>query len=545
MLNQLEISGIKDPYANSAEKGWDIVDASLLDQDVTLETDVVIVGTGSGGGTTAEVLSQAGLKVILIEEGMLKSSDQFTLDEFEGYTDLLQEGGIRNTKDGGIFLAQGRNVGGGTTVNWCSTFRTPEKTLELWASEYGLKNCSVEEMQPHFQHMEKRLNVAKWSVANRNNEVIKDGAEKLGYHWDYIPRNVYGCWNIGYCGVGCPVDAKKSMLVTTIPASLDEGSKLIHRAKVQRLSVQGDKVMGIHAIAMKQDNSGGTGKTIEIRARHTVLAAGAVNTPGILLRSKAPDPFGLIGKRTFLHPVTNSYGQFEEPIDPYYGAPQSVYSDEFTWKAGLDGPMGYKIEAIPLLPGVYSILTGTHGKQLDEDMNRLGNTRGMMAFLRDGFHEDSPGGSVELSEGGSAILDYPITDYLRDGIRRSLITMAELQFAAGATQVRSAHLDARWVNTFEKAKAVINKLDLDAGRVSLSSAHVMGGCAMGEDAEVSVTDSSGRYHHLEQLSVHDGSLFPTSLGANPQMSIFGFARKFSIDLVKELGSVTNNVISST
>ena len=131
MLDKLEISGIQDPYANADEKGWDITNASALNEDLHLEADVVVVGTGSGGGTTADVLSAAGLKVILLEEGVLKSSDQFNMVEREGLTDLYQEGAMRNTKDGGILIAQGRNVGGGTTVNWCSTFRTPAQTLEF------------------------------------------------------------------------------------------------------------------------------------------------------------------------------------------------------------------------------------------------------------------------------------------------------------------------------------------------------------------------------------------------------------------------------
>ncbi len=537
MLNEVEVAGIADPYKNAREKGWDIVNASALDTDLVLETDVVIVGSGAGGGTSAEILSAAGLNVVILEEGMLKSSDQFDMVERYGLTDLYQEGGLQTTQDGAVAVVQGRNVGGGTTVNWCSTFRTPPQTLNHWRERFGLKACSVEEMAPFFKHMEDKLSVQKWPAPpNQNNEILKRGAQALGYTWDIIPRNVDGCWNLGYCGVGCPVDAKKSMLVTTVPAALENGSKLVYRAGVERLLLEGDRVTGVKALASTQDGHSQTGHTITVKAKHVVLAAGGIHTPGILLRSGAPDPFGRIGKRTFLHPVTVSFGQFDEKIDPYYGAPQSIYSDQFTWSGGVEGPMGYKLEVIPLLPGVYASVTKGHGESLHESMRSLSNTQGMMAFLRDGFHEESQGGTVELTDGGRPVLNYPLTDYIRNGIRRALMSMAEIQFAAGARAVRAAHAAASWQPTLSGARSTIDQLAIDPGQIGLSSAHVMGGCAMGEDEKVCVTDSNGRFRGLENLSIFDGSLFPSSLGANPQMSIFGFSRKFSQRLAKDLGA---------
>ncbi len=537
MLNELEVSGVEDPYRDATEKGWDIVDGSALTDDLTLEADVVIVGSGAGGGTSAEILSAAGLKVVILEEGMLKSSDKFDMVERYGFTDLYQEGGLQTTGDAAIAVVQGRNVGGGTTINWCSTFRTPPQTLAHWQAEFGAEGCSPDEMAPYFEEMEKRLKVTKWPVPpNPNNAILQKGAEQLGYSWDVIPRNVEGCWDLGYCGVGCPIDAKKSMLVTTIPAALDNGSKLIYHVGVDSVTMTGDQVTGVVGYARVLNDAQRAPHKVTVTARHVVLAAGGIHTPGILLRSKVPDPYRRIGKRTFLHPVVVSYAQFNERIDPYYGAPQSIYSDHFTWSEGVTGPMGYKIEVIPLLPGTYATLAGGSGKLLEETMKKLPHTHGMMSFLRDGFHEESPGGSINLADDGRPVLDYQLSDYIRDGIRRALSSMTEIQFAAGAKATRPGHTKASWQTTLDGANAAINQLPMDSGKIGLSSAHVMGGCAMGEDERTCVTDSQGRFRLLENLSIFDGSLFPTSLGANPQMSIFGFAAKFSESLAADLGA---------
>ena len=533
--SEIELPDVEDPYRSPSDKGWDIINASELTDNFTLEVDVVVVGSGAGGGTAAATLSAAGLKVAIVEEGPLKSSDQFNMIEREGFTDLYQEGGMRRTKDGGILLVQGKNVGGGTTVNWCSTFRTPDQTLKHWRDVYSLKDCSPEDMAPYYADMEARLNIAKWGVPpNNNNEILKRGAEALGHSWDIIPRNVSGCINIGYCGQGCPMNAKQSMLVTTVPDALDKGATLIHRVQVHKVEQQGEKVTGILGYALSSDGSRRTGPKISIKARHTILAGGAVNTPGILLRSKVPDPFGRVGKRTTLHPVAISIARFDEKIDPFYGAPQSIYSDEFTWKSGVDGPMGFKMEVIPLLPGTFSAVLSGHGTILSEAMQKLSYSNGVMSFLRDGFHEESQGGSVELTEHGSPVLDYPITPYIKAGIKRSLLAMMEVQFAAGAKTVRPSHIDASWHTGLQSAKAELDTLSFDPGKIGLSSAHAMGGCAMGEDDKVCVVDSLGRYRHLDGLSIVDGSIFPTGLGANPQMSIFGFARKFATALGSEL-----------
>ncbi|MFP5382743.1 MAG: GMC family oxidoreductase N-terminal domain-containing protein, partial [Gammaproteobacteria bacterium] len=517
---------VADPWKAGLARGWKVTNASALASDLALEADVVIVGTGAGGGTAAEILAAAGLSVILVEEGILKTSDQFTMDEREAYRDLYQEGVARATKDGAIGILQGRSVGGTTTVNWTSSFRTPDPTLQHWGERYGVKGVSPAEMAPWFERVEARLNVQKWAMPpNTNNNLLRSGCEKLGYTWAVIPRNVNGCWNLGYCGMGCPTNAKQSMLVTTIPAALDAGAQLLWRLRAERVVLKGDRVAGVDCVALGADGQSATGRKVAIRARHTILSGGGINTPGLLLRSKVPDPHERVGKRTFLHVVPGSFAQFPDSVDPYYGAPQSVYSDHFLWEDVADGRLGFKLEVMPMHPGITSALMGVHGRGHLADMQQLPRTNSVLALLRDGFHEQSPGGSVEVRADGSPVLDYPVNDYLLSGARRAHEVIIDIQFAAGATRVRPLTSNPVWFTSPAQARQSLASFDYRPQHVKLASAHVMGGCCMGEDPRVAVCDSRGRYRHLEGLSVMDGSLFPTSIGANPQLSIYGLVAK--------------------
>ncbi len=533
-LSTITLRSGTDPYNRAAARDWDITDASALTAPLALEADVVIVGTGAGGGTAAETLSKAGLSVVLLEAGPLKTSSQFDMQERAAYRDLYQEGTGRGTKDGGMVILQGRSVGGSTTVNWTTSFRTPPETLKFWAEHMGVSGCSVEEMAPYYEHMEKRLNIHQWPQApNENNAMLQRASEKLGYEWATIHRNVRGCLNLGYCGLGCPVDAKQSMLVTTIPGALDRKAKLVHHARVVRILRDGDAVTGVEAEALTPNVRGITGQTITVRATRTILAGGAINTPAILLRSKAPDPHGRIGKRTFLHPTTLTMAKYETTINPFWGAPQSIYSDHFQWQNVHTGPVGFKLEVPPLQPAFAAGFYSTAGEEIVQSMDALDRTQCMIALMRDGFHEQSQGGVVELGDAGQPVLDYPINDYLLEGVRRSWGVMLEMQFASGATSARPAHKQARHYMSWKEAKAALSELTIAPHKVTVGSAHVMGGCPMGDDPKRSVTDCDGKHHHLENLYVMDGSLFPTSIGANPQLSIYGLVYKLSTKLLSQ------------
>ena len=533
-LSSLPIKGIKDPWKTGIKNGWDVIDGRSVSADRTLEADVVIIGTGAGGGVSAEILTQRGLKVILIEAGKLMSSDDFTLNEGQAYRDLYQEGAMRATKDAGITILQGRTVGGTTVVNWTSSFRTPSETLQYWQDTFGVENLLRQDLDPWFQKMEERLKISQWIMPpNANNDVLKKGCEALGWEWAVIPRNVEGCWNIGYCGMGCPTNAKQSMLVTTLPMAMNNGATLIHSAQAHRLLIDGDTVTGVEVRPLNNDKEP-TGATVTIKAKTVIASGGGIQTPALLMRSEAPDPQSRVGKRTFLHPTTFTFGIYDKEVAPYYGAPQSLYSDEFVFKHGVDGPAGYKLEMMPMHPGLTGALMGGYGGDARNEIERLPNLASSIALLRDGFHADNPGGSVELRDNGEPVIDYPVDDYLLEGAKRTHLTMAEMHFAAGAKEIRPSHSHAGYYKSWKAAKDAINNFAYDPVITGLGSAHVMGGCAMGQDESQCVVNSDGSYKYLNGLYIIDGSVFPTSLGVNPQLTIYGMSARNATALADKL-----------
>ncbi|HEX4883232.1 MAG TPA: GMC family oxidoreductase [Casimicrobiaceae bacterium] len=526
---------VPDPIREGIARGWKVVDASKPGADLALDCDVAVIGSGAGGGIAAEILALAGLAVVVVEEGPLRSSSDFRMREADAYPDLYQESAARKTADKSINILQGRCVGGGTTVNWTSSFRTPSRTLEHWTRVHRVPDCSPQAMAPWFERMEQRLEIGPWSMPpNANNAALARGADAVGIPWGTIRRNVRGCADLGYCGVGCPLNAKLSTLVTALPVALDRGATLVTRMRAERLVHERSRVVALEGHGMDASGTMPGTRRIVVRARAFVSAAGAIGTPALLLRSLVPDPHALIGKRTFLHPVVVSAAVMPQRIDGFAGAPQTVYSDHYLDSLPLDGPIGFKLEAPPVHPILAAITLPGHGAAHARVMRDFAHLHVQLALLRDGFHPESPGGTVRLRDDGTPVLDYPLSPYLWEGVRRAMQAMAELQFAAGATQVMPIHGAGTTFANAADARKGIAAFGLAPLVTPLVSAHVMGGCPMGGDPKTSVVTPAGRHRELDNLLVADGSLFPTSIGANPQLSIFAFAARVAEGLAKTL-----------
>jgi choline dehydrogenase-like flavoprotein len=529
------MSSQPDPIADGLARGWKVYGGPHAALPDTLHCDVAIVGTGAGAGITAELLTAAGLDVVLIEEGPLRSSRDFRQLEAEAYPQLYQESASRKTRDKAIAILQGRCVGGSTTVNWTSSFRTPAATLAYWGQHFGLPQFSDAAMSPWFRQAEERLSIGPWLVPpNANNDKLRQGAARLGIPAAAILRNVKGCWNLGSCGMGCPTNAKQSMLVTTLPAALDRGARLLVQTRAERLEISNGAVRAVLCTPVALNGAVASAQRIRVNARHVVVAGGAINSPALLLRSGTPDPHQRLGRRTFLHPVVASVAVFDEAIEGWNGAPQTIYSDHFLDVDAIDGPIGYKLEAPPLHPVIASTTLPGFGPEQTAALKDLPRSHALLALMRDGFHDQSPGGRVLLQGDGSPVLDYPLTDFVMDGARRALLSMAEIQFAAGAQTVVPVHELAHAAKTWAEAKAQIQALPMKPLLTRVLSAHVMGGCGIAGRAELGVVRPDGRHWQLDNLSVHDGSLFPTSIGANPQLSVYGLTTLLATQLARQL-----------
>jgi choline dehydrogenase-like flavoprotein len=491
--------------------------------NLALSADVCIVGSGPGGAIAAARLAAAGARVILLEEGgFFTRKADFHMQEAEAYPKLYQDHGNRATDDLSITILQGRGVGGGTLVNWTTCFRTPEVTLALWRERFGLADFTTARFDPHWDEVEKRLNVqpVDGSEVNENNAVLLEGARKLGIATELLKRNVTSCLHTGYCGMGCPTNAKRGMALTYLPDAAGRGARIYADCRAMRLVLDArrERVTAVEAEVLDPATDRPSGRHVTVSAARFVVAGGAINSPALLMRSGVPDPHGRLGTRTFLHPVVSTVALFDRRIDPFYGAPQSVASHAFIERPG---KIGFFLEVPPLHPMLASLALPGFGAAHRDGMKNLAKSNAIIALLRDGFLPGEEGGTVSLREGERRLsIRYPLGEAHFEAMREAMRTSARIQLAAGAREVRTLHKDTVIIRK-ERDIDALEERPVGPNLLSVFTAHQMGGCAAGADPKAAVVDGSLKHHHLANLWVFDGSVFPTSLGVNPQLSILG------------------------
>ncbi|MEY3013961.1 MAG: hypothetical protein RIT45_2696 [Pseudomonadota bacterium] len=495
---------------------------SDLSGETALRCDVVVVGSGAGGAVTAAGLAEAGHDVLLLEEGGDHTRADFDLQEATAYPMLYQDRGARSTADMAMTVLQGRSVGGSTTVNWTTCYRTPERILANWRAHHGLEALTEAELAPHFSAVERRLSIGTWpeSAANANNRRLLEGARKLGWQADSTRRNVRGCANSGYCGVGCPVDGKQAMHVTFVPDLLRAGGRLIADCRVETVEVDASgRARGVVASVLDRQTGKPSGATVRVEAKVVVLSAGAINTPAVLLRSGISD--GPVGRRTFLHPVVGMAGEYDEKIQGFYGAPQSIASHQFIDRGER---YGFFLEAVPVQPMLIAFASGQFGTPLRQLMGRLDHLSVLIGLLVDGLDPAEPAGHVELDAHGRVRLHYPLGPAHAEAFAAMHDSLARLHLAAGAGGVTSLHLDPVVVRS-EADLPSLAAAPYGALEHGIFTAHQMGGAAMGRDPARSVVRPDHRHHRVEGLYVVDGSVLPSALGVNPSETIYGLAHR--------------------
>ena len=350
-----------------------------------IRADVVVVGSGAGGGAVAAAFARDARRVVVLEAGGAYGPGDFTQRELMT-SQLYLDAGLTATGDLGVAILAGANVGGGTTVNWCTAPRLPDRIADEWNAASGIPQLA-EELAAHYEAAERRLEVRTIAHHNANNRVILDGARALGVHAAASPRNAStqcgdGC---GYCGFGCAYGNKRSTAATYLRELCAAGGAIYANAPAVRIEISDGRVRGV---LVQQTGEAGV-RTFSVEADLVVVAAGALRTPGLLARSGIAHP--LLGKRLFLHPVAAAIAEFDRPIEPWNGPMQSAYSDAFNYRSG---NYGAKIEVAPVHPGIAALAApwlsrGRHSGF----MERLGNACALFALTR-----DRDPGSVDLDD---------------------------------------------------------------------------------------------------------------------------------------------------
>jgi len=488
--------------------------------DTTLDCDVVVVGSGAGGGVVAGVLASAGLGVVVLEKGAnLRTSD---MTQIEG--DMLGasylEGGLLMTQSGSMPILAGSCVGGGTVINYTTSFPLPERTRAEWDQLSGLSLFSSSRFTESSDRVAKRLNVGtQWTTPGKRDQILERGLKKLGWHVDVIPRNVTDCpegLECGFCGYGCRHGAKNDTARTYLADAVAAGARLVSGCEVERVSVENNRASGVIGTVKTPD---GKSHRLTVRASLVVAACGSIHTPALLKRSGLTSP--ALGRGLRLHPASAVLGIFPERVEPWSGAMQTRYSDQF---ADIDGGYGVKFETAPIHFALAASAFGWQSPQhYREDVEKLGHTSLTGMLLR-----DRDPGRLSFTKQGRPRVHYDLSRYDAGHYHRAIRGAAEILAAAGATDIATLHSppvrvkpgNGRWLDDFSNSCA---SRGYRHNRMSYITFHQMASAAMGVDPKRSVVGETGETHDVRGLYVADASTFPTSSGVNPMITIMAIA----------------------
>jgi choline dehydrogenase-like flavoprotein len=500
-----------------------------ISQDTTLEADVVVIGSGAGGGVVAGELAMAGKSVIVLEKGGYNYEGNFTLQEAQAMPELFLKRGALATKDLGLIMMAGSTLGGGTAINWMTSFRTPEDVLAEWDQRSGLSNCfTSSQLQQSFASVEKRLSVNdENSQHNKQNQFLFDGATALHYHAGVVRRNAIGCeQRCGTCNFGCRYGCSQSTTKTYLQDAYEHGARIIVHCSADKVLIENGRAVGIQAYT--HDTQTGRTCSVTVHAKTVVIAAGALHSPAILRRSGLENPH--IGRHLHLHPTAISVGAYAEKVYSWQGVLQSAYSDQFRHR---DGNYGYTLEVAPTHPGLFGLATPWYSaRNYREEMTTIAQLASVIILTR-----DKGEGSVTIDPTGEPVVNYAVSAYDRKHILHGLHQGTRIHLAAGAERVislqnrptdlrRANHEDIPEQQLLEFDR-LIERRGLSANRVLLFSAHQMGTCRMGSHPGSSVTDGHNQVHGVKGLFVCDSSVFPTACGVNPMLSIMALAHRAS------------------
>ena len=482
--------------------------------------DVCIVGSGAGGSVMAARLAAAGKEVLILEAGPPDQAPDFDQREIIGTQRLYLDKGTTATRDLGIAILAGSSVGGGTTVNWQTSLRPPDFIRDEWAELSGVRDFATDRFTRSLDAVSERLRVGiAESVRNGNNAPLERGCAALGYSWSVLPRNASGCdlSQCGFCVFGCRVGGKQSAGVTYLADAEAKGATIIASCRAQALRVKGGRVTGVHATSI--DESTGRRADITVAAPMVVVAAGAIETPALLMRTGIEH--AQLGRNLFLHPTSAVGGVYRDLVEGWMGAPQSVLCDEFS---RIDGNHGFRLETPPIHPGLFGIaVPWTGAREFREEMGRVRHTSAFIVLTR-----DKRGGDVRVDREGKAVISYSLDRMQRQLVRRGIEEAGRVHWAAGAEEVSTLHTQPVRLRRsggagIEAFAEQVRRLPVDRNQSQLFSAHQMGTCRMGTDKDASVCDETGAVRGVKGLYVADTSLFPASSGVNPMLTVMALA----------------------
>ncbi len=518
---------------------------TLTGDPVTLEADVVVVGSGAGGGVAAARFAEAGRSVLVVEAGPYLPEAAMPTLEARAMEQLYLDRGTTATADLAVTILAGTGLGGGTTINWTTAIAPPGWLRDEWEHEHGLDGFAGPETDAGLARLRAELDLRPPSIIPAKDRVILSGAAALGWEAAPTERNAGPCTDCGACGFGCRAGAKRSGGRAHLAAAVAAGARVLVDARVDRVDIMADRVIGVRGTLA---DGPGPGRPFRVAATHVVVAAGALRTPLLLQASGIGHP--QLGRNLRLHPVVAVGAAMADRVEMWRGPTQAARSLEF-WRPGPVDPEGigpahggFVIESAPPHPGLLASAFAWDGAaNAARLMERAANLVPLIGIIR-----DHGGGRVRSTRHGHARIDFRLDRRDAGSARRALVEMARLARAAGADEVISVANRPLRYRADAGPAAFAGFLRSLAGtstrpnHVALFSAHQMGSARAGADPLTHPCDPWGRVRSdpsgglVRGLMVADASLFPTASGVNPMLTVMALADRVARHAAQERGA---------
>lgn len=550
------VSGYPDiPHDWTPGKGFDFsfLQFEPSSEPATLETDVVVVGSGCGGGVCAKVLAEAGHKVLVVDKGYHFSPEQLPMPQAEGMYHLFENRGFVSSADTSINVLAGSCWGGGGSVNWSVALQTQGYVRREWAEQHGLPFFATQEFQDALDRVCGFMGVADAKFQSQRGQALLDGARKLGWEARPTPQNCGGREHpCGHCHLGCGSGNKQGPAVSWLPDAARNGAEFIEGFKVERVLFEGKKAAGVVGTWTSRDKNGGTigpeaervTREVVIKAKRVIVSSGSLQSPLLLKRSGLKNRH--IGRNLYLHPVNFVMAYYDEDVKPWE---EGIITSVCTSFENLDNAgHGPKLETTCMVP--YTILTNlpwTTGHDFKLDVARLRHAAGFISLTR-----DRDAGAVTADpDTGSPRIEYTPSPFDAANALEGVLALAKICYITGAREIRAILPGTRPFVRPREASAESEKLGVaepafaawlaevkQAGNkppfAPFSSAHQMGSCRMSSHAGAGVVDPKGKVWEAEGLYVADASVFPSASGVNPMITNMAIADWIARNVVKDL-----------
>ena len=475
-----------------------------LERDTEVRCQVAVIGSGAGGGVIAAELAERGIDVIIIEAGRWFEPEELGREPCDVLRKVYEDGGT--TLAWGrpsIPIPLGKSVGGSTTINSGTCFRTPDPVLDRWAND-GL-HIDRDHLNACYSKVEERINVQPVpdELLGGSSRVVARGAEAMGLEHGPLPRNIRGCTQSAVCAFGCPRNAKQSTNITYVPWALKAGARLFSEVRATELLRCGGRAAGVHG----RDRHG---RRLTVRADVVVSSCGTIT--GVPLLQKMGVTSSHLGRNLTIHPCAKIVAQMPEVVNGWDDTPQgyglSGFQDEGLMFEGAFVPPEYTSIAMPFV-----------GRAFTDVMEAYPHLA-MFGFMV----ADQPSGRVFTGPHGRPLIRYMLHKKDQELIRRGLQILAELFFVAGAERI---FLPIAGMEEQQSLTAALDVLSepFNPMALELAAFHPLGTARMSSTRRKGVVDPDLESWDVPNLYVVDGSVVPTAIGVNPQVTIMALATR--------------------